>query len=483
MVFVPEVFIAAGEKIQARLVGMFRWAEVTKRKSDIMRQYNREFENVLWRDLRAEDYTSKDPLDLDLGTIDPRIIKDLRTTVAHVLWLARLTRIKHFEVPVETIGWIAYHVEIREALRNRPESVRGVFVRQREDVFQPHYAGIPVWLVCGIDQLPEFAVSAKEVVVKKLDDYLEKKRWKEGFYTGDIAVWCELKFCRTKEERAHQPQGSSSPSAMSKFMHDKALTAENYERKTRHAEYPLTIVPWWSLIMDELTKKWVDMTTPPVGRSQRILPPPIIISKKASGQACLAWLALRQAWLSRMMRKMEGFDREGRQIILRQREREYVPHGLKEGVENPTRRQQEHHESIERVGELLSDMHIEEKWKGEEEPVWKGRVISPSEFDTLFVEDHHIIDEIVYEITELNFRCDILLLDHNQFGRKYEVMPGFVIHRQMELYNIFDYELAVDKDGIRAPAIWFCQGRAPSTIRREIGGLHASLAVVTGGIQ
>ncbi|TDL22520.1 hypothetical protein BD410DRAFT_206487 [Rickenella mellea] len=119
MVIVPEVSVTRGERFQARMDGMYAWAEFAKwpsfhirgldhlscipmrpewkesRKfmgwrSEIMLKYRSELEHVLWKDLREEDYSSKDPLDLEMGTLSPQIIKELQETRLHVMRLTKL---------------------------------------------------------------------------------------------------------------------------------------------------------------------------------------------------------------------------------------------------------------------------------------------------------------------------------------------------------------------------------------------------------
>ncbi|TDL13820.1 hypothetical protein BD410DRAFT_810232, partial [Rickenella mellea] len=138
MVFIPEVSVTGGESVQARADGMFRWGEFTKWPSfsvkgwahlacipmrpqwrelrkylpwstEIMKKYNPVVETVLWRDLEEEDYTSKDALDLKMGTIAPEIIKSLKHAQFHILSLAQLTRATCFPNHADD-SWKEHHV-------------------------------------------------------------------------------------------------------------------------------------------------------------------------------------------------------------------------------------------------------------------------------------------------------------------------------------------------------------------------------------
>ncbi|TDL16625.1 hypothetical protein BD410DRAFT_901945 [Rickenella mellea] len=620
MTIVPEISITRGETKQARMDGMYRWAECSKWpafitlgwehmacvpmrpewrtsrtfmewKSEIMKRYNPESERVLWMDLKPEDYSSKDPLDLEKGTIHPRIIKEMRNTANHVIGLTELTRAKvfgaekrqHIDDPqswmnkeqalafhltsrahcavfklakfrdrrmdllitfretqrsiLELMGWVAYNAEIRFGLFNppseRPEHpfpVSGGFVCDPRKLAILHYAGVPVWLVCEAGQFPEAVVTAQEVQMKVLDVYFAKDGWNDEVYEKAISVKVERHFCRTKWEREADSKGTQRSKVWGSVMQTGALTGVSQDKlrdaqapqqlaqyqsnmiarrlgtngfflstepvpdsldtttfsriihssghlatfryepypptkKTTHkktlgklftnAEYPLAFAPLWAGVLKWLYALETDITARPRNRAERILPPANIMTKENSGLFVSAWLAFRREWISWLLKeKTRGFANEDWKTLLRRRPMKELANAPPPPVSKDEKRQEDRHATLARIIALLKTMRIEETWKSDGESLWNGAVVTAERYKALYQAKHPIIQEIAYEITELNFRFDILSLDVHELRDMYTTVPGFALCRQTKIFDIFHQEVFVDKDSLRTPDIW-----------------------------
>ncbi|TDL14022.1 hypothetical protein BD410DRAFT_867662 [Rickenella mellea] len=608
MTIIPEISIAHGEAIRARRDGMYGWAECSKWptfitvrwehlvcvpirpewrdsrtfmewKSDIMKRYKPESEKVLWMDLEPKDYSSRDPLDLEKGTIHPQIIRDIRETTNHVIALAQLTGVKVFgtqkkqnmddpkswmdreqalafhlisrahcavfkltkfrdrrmdlllsfrEVQrsvLELMGWVAYNAEIRFGLFNTPSEmpehpypVNGAFVCDYTKVLQLRYAGIPVWLVCESEQFPEVIASAKEVQMKLLDQFFVKDAWSDDAHLTPIKVKVERHFCRTKLERqaaegpglslagvsqnklrdAQAPQllahyqstmitnrlGTNGfflatepiPDSLENTTTSKTILSSidlptfRYEpyppsKKTKNkkmlgklftnAEYPLTLAPLWNETLKWLSALETEINARPKNRAERILPPANIMTKENSGPFVSAWLALRREWIPWLMKEQtKGFAHEDWKALLRRRAVNELENAPPPPVSRDGKRQEERHATLARIIALLKKMRIEETWKSDGESLWNGFVVTAEGYKTLYQAKHPMIQEIAYEITELNFRFDILSLDAYMLRQDYVTIPGLAGSRQRKLFTIFRQEAFVDKDSIRTPDIW-----------------------------